>query len=162
VANYFEQLLQKYREKGLILDTNLMLLLAVGAYNQQRIVSFKRTQRYAISDYHLVVGLLSSVRRRVTTPNILTEVDNMVRQLPKHEHVHVAAAILAIVQSSFEVYVPSIELMATEEYAKLGLTDSVLLQGAKECLVITDDFPLAQRLQSIGRDVININHLRQL
>ena len=48
-------------------------------------------------------------------------------------------------------------------FKKLGLTDAIIGQLAKDTyLVLTDDFPLTNYLKSIGVDAINFNHLRFL
>ena len=76
------QLIAKYRGKGVLLDTNLMLLLAVGLYKRERISSFKRTDQYTARDFSLVADIISKFDRRITTPHILAETDNLTRQLP--------------------------------------------------------------------------------
>ena len=50
--------------------------------------------------------------------------------------------------------------MGNSLYARFGLTDTITAELAAEHLVITDDLPLWSLLTSIGRDAININHLR--
>ena len=42
----------------------------------------------------------------------------------------------------------------------MGLTDAVLISLAERHLIITADFPLANRIETLGRDVIDFNHLR--
>jgi hypothetical protein len=76
MSDYLETMFDKYKAQGILIDSNLMLLIAVGIYNTQRILTFKRTMRYTLDDFELMLRILYRFHRRVTTPNILTEVDN--------------------------------------------------------------------------------------
>lgn len=163
IADQIFELLREYRAKGAILDTNLMLLLVVGTYSVDRIGTFKRTMQYVPSDYLLLCKVLEQLDRRVITPNIMTEVDNLGRQLPAGEHDAFADAFARLCSELIEVYVPSRSVMYSELYATLGLTDAMTHElASEELLIITDDFELSNRLASIGKDVININHIRTL
>jgi hypothetical protein len=159
---YPQAVFEKYKFKGVLVDSNLLLLLAVGLYNPARITSFKNTQKYTADDYGLMLRILVFFERRVTTPNILTEVDNLARQLPENEHEAISAALFQLVANSFEVYTKSDTVTQTPLYAAVGLTDCVTMNSAEEVLVLTDDFVLSNRLADIGRDALNINHIRQL
>lgn len=160
---YPDELLAKYKSKGILIDTNLLLLVAVGTYAPQRILTFKRTLQYTLEDYALILRFLERVDRRVTTANILTEVDNLARQLREDEHFAISEAIFKIVSTSIEIYKPSIEVTHTDAYPKIGLADCVTMAAAvDEILILTDDFALSNRLASIGCDVLNINHIRNL
>lgn len=156
------QLITKYQNKGILLDTNLMVLLGIGLYKRERISSFKRTIQYTEDDFSLVARVVGRFDRRVTTPHILAEADNLMRQLPAREHRAVAAIMAPLVESLFESYSPSAPAMRNEKYLTLGLTDCVTIAAADEILVITDDFPLSNILSHLGRDAININHIRTL
>jgi hypothetical protein len=90
-GTHADRLLRKYRLIGAVLDTNLAILLVVGFYNVERIGTFKRTLKYLLSDYVTLVNVVSRIERLVFTPNIATEVDNLIRQLPASEHQAIAA-----------------------------------------------------------------------
>jgi hypothetical protein len=156
------QLIAKYRSKGVILDTNLMVLLAIGYFNRERISSFKRTDQYTVRDFSLVDGIIAKFERRITTPHILAETDNLTRQLSNREHSAVAAVMTRLIVDFFEIYSLSVNAAQNERYPILGLTDCVTVAAASEVLIITDDFPLYSILCHLGRDVININHIRSL
>lgn len=146
--------------RGVVIDTNLMLLLVVGSYKRTRIETFKRTRKYTDADFDVLLELISPFSRRIATPNILTEVDNLVRQAPEREHADIAKAFTNILTHFAEIYRPSHGFIGTPIYIKTGLTDAILVSLAEEHLILTDDFPLANRLERIGRAVINFNHLR--
>ena len=156
------QLIGNYQAKGVLLDTNLMVLLAVGLYRRDRISSFKQTIQYTEDDFTLVARIVGSFARRITTPHILAEADNLTRQLPGREHGAVAAIMAPLIEDQFEIYSPSAAAVRHERYSNLGLTDCVTIAAANEILVITDDFRLSNVLSHLGHDAININHIRTL
>ena len=43
-------LIEKHRAKGVLVDTNLLVLFLVGRVNRQRILNFKRTGDFTIED----------------------------------------------------------------------------------------------------------------
>ena len=46
---WFERLMKRYRSKGLLVDTNLLLLLTIGRCDLNLIQSFVRTQKYLMA-----------------------------------------------------------------------------------------------------------------
>ena len=83
MPDHLEQLLIEYRTEGVIVDTNLLLLYVVGAQNPERIGRFTRTDTFTKDDFDLIDRLFGYVETAVTTPSILTEVSNLLGQLPK-------------------------------------------------------------------------------
>lgn len=164
MPQYPAALFERYKAKGVLIDTNLMVLIAVGTYNQSRVGTFKRTIQYALDDLEMMLRIAAYFDRRLTTPNILTEVDNLTRQLPEGEHKLLAAAFAQLVSRQFEIYVQSHQTVQHMAYSRLGLTDCVTAMAAAEwnALIITDDLRLSNILSGLGMDAININHIRML
>lgn len=162
--HHISRLISRYTHRGVLIDTNLMLLLVIGRYDPERIGTFKRTSVYTKFDLELVHRLVRPFRRRLTTPFLATEVDNLARQLPEREHGGLASAIHDTFDGLVEVTKGSSELMRSPLFPRLGLTDTMTVAVSLEieCLVLTDDYPLANRLETMRRGVININHLRGL
>jgi len=154
------QLIEKYRRKGLLLDTNLMVLLVVGSYKRERIASFGRTDHYSVHDFEVLAHVINKFERHVTTPQILTETDNLTRQLGRREHQALASVMTSLIAKLFEVHVPSKEASTNDKYAKFGLTDCATLAVRDDILFVTDDFPLSHILSYLGRSVVNFNHIR--
>jgi rRNA-processing protein FCF1 len=156
-------MLSKHNVNGAVLDTNLFLLIVIGRYNPQRIESFNRTRKYTLGDFKLLETLLARLRRRIVTPNILTEVDNLSRQISDNEFPAISGVLKNLCQEQFEFYIESEAAISSELHSKIGITDSTIVSLAnRDYLVITDDFPLANRLEKSGRDVINFNHIRRI
>ncbi len=161
MSSYITFLAQKYRNKGVLIDTNLLLLLVVGNYKRAIIPEFKRTAKYTTDDFDLIVEILEFFKTKVTTPNILTEVDNLARQLPRNDYSAISNVLRDLITNTFERYMPSIDASQLGNYPALGLTDAITFNFPDEVLIITDDFRLYQRLESSNRDAININHIRE-
>lgn len=155
------RLIEKHRDSGVYLDTNLMVVLVIGCYGVDKLQTHKRTLAYGPAEFRLLQTLMNKFRRRLTMPNILTEVDNLARQFPSHEHQAIAFHTRELVSTMFEMYHESDLHLGGETHKKLGLTDAILVAQAERHLVITADFPLANRIATLGRDVINFNHLRR-
>jgi hypothetical protein len=155
-----QDLVAKYRAKGILVDTNLFVLLAIGTYKPRLISTHKRTKQYTPEDFNLVVGLVDSFSTRIVTPHILAESDNLARQMPQAEYRGLAATMAALVAEFFEIYISSAEAVRDQSYATLGLTDCSIVAAGRDALVFTDDFRLSNILPRLGRDAININHIR--
>jgi rRNA-processing protein FCF1 len=158
-----EQLVAQYKNKGVLIDTNLLLLLVVGAYDPERISRFKRTDKFSADGFYILSAFFKSFDRVMTTPHILTEVSNLAGQLPddiKTNFYSLFAEHLALLE---EHYTPSAQLSSVTQFRKLGLTDCGILELSRnQYLVLTDDFRLAGHLDSQGIDVINFNHIRPI
>ncbi len=158
-----DHLLTQYKSKGVLIDSNVLLLYFVGLYDPQYIPKFKRTMMFAIEDFYTLLGLFRYFSKIVTTPNILTEVSNLANPLAdnlKPTFYIQFAHQLTVLE---EHYIKSAKLSPTPQLAKLGLTDAGILDLAQgQYLVLTDDFRLHGHLEKQGIDVINFNHVRTL
>lgn len=151
----------RYRTAGVLVDSNLLLLYFVGAFDPELIPKFKRTMMYTPEDHSLLVRVLGFFERVVTTPHVLTEVSNLAGQLPSHLTTGVFAKFAAGITLLDEQVAPAIELSKQRAFTRFGITDSAVLHHARgHFLVLTDDFRLSQYLQHEDVDVFNFNHLR--
>ncbi|RCJ33838.1 hypothetical protein A6769_24210 [Nostoc punctiforme NIES-2108] len=157
-------LVRRYCQKGVLIDTNILLLFLVGSVNQERITKFNRTQQFIPEDYELLLEFIARFQKLVTTPNILTEVNSLANQLGEPERSQCFAIFAQFVKNVAlldEYYVNSLDAVNTEKFVKFGLTDSGILTLSKgKYLVLTDDFKLASYVQSVEVDVINFNNIR--
>jgi len=153
--------LAPYRKAGALIDTNLLLLLFVGSHARDLIQNFKRTRLYSLQDYDIIDQLARFFHPIATTPNILTEVSNLCGQFPDKIHAEVFETFRHQILVLTETYVHSHEASKADDFPSLGLTDSVIsIIAERGLLVITDDFPLSNRLAARSLRVINFNHLR--
>lgn len=155
------ELISKHKFNGLLIDTNLLLLLVVGLYDRRRIESFKRTATYTQGDFQKLGWLMHQFNHLWTTPNILTEVDNLGRQLPSREWPGFAKSLTEIGLRTREVSVTSSSAMNSPFFKRLGLADSATLMVKESFLLISDDLSLYLEALRHKIDAVNFNHLRQ-
>lgn len=147
--------------KGMVIDTNILLLLFVGIVDRSLVEKFKRTQQFSRDDFDLLRRLLSNCRNIITTPNILTEVNSLVGQLNEPYRSKCLKEIASIMKVLSEEYVSSRHASIHDCYLRLGLTDATIAHIAETGLqVLTDDVDLYIFLAKAGIPVINFNHLR--
>lgn len=157
----FQSLFNRYQQKGILIDTNILLLYFVGTVNPQRISKFKRTEQFTIEDYQTLLELLSYFPRRITTPNILTEVNSLTNQLGEPERSRCFSLFSNTIPLFNEFHLESHTLAKSQSFVKFGLTDCSIVELARsQYLVLTDDLKLFVHLQNQGVDTINFNHLR--
>ena len=152
-----------YRNRGLLIDTNLLLLFFVGNRDRTRIAKFKRTKKFTEADYDLLLSVLRRFTTIVTTPHILTEVSNLIGQLPDEIKQRQYQDFANVCRSLQEDHRPAIELATRDHFPMFGLTDSGIIEDARgRYLVLTEDLPLYSYLLGVGVDAVNFNHLRTL
>ena len=111
----------------------------------------------------ILVRFLQLFRSIVTTPNILTEVSNLLGQIPGPRGTQVFQTFAQAAKIIPEQYVRSSAAAETAAFVRFGLTDAVIARmAAGEVLVLTDDFRLSQYLERSRLPVLNFNHLRML
>ncbi|MFK0734921.1 MAG: PIN domain-containing protein [Gloeotrichia echinulata GP01] len=161
MKDYIRSLFQTYKQKGVLIDTNILLLWFVGTVNRSRISQFNRTEKFLPEDYDLLVSILSYFSKIVTTPNILTEVNSLVNQIGEPERSQCYSVFAQTMTKLDKFYIESVDAVHLENFTKYGLTDCGIVTLAKDkYLVLTDDFKLANYLQKVGIDTINFNNLR--
>jgi rRNA-processing protein FCF1 len=157
------RLIQKHRKTGVLVDTNVLLLYFLGRFSPQEIPRFKRTRQFTVEDYGMLHLMLQSFEKLLTTPNVLTEVSSFSGQLADPLRTLFFKKFASEIALLEERYVESGRIADLPEFVRLGLTDTGILSLSRGShLVLTDDFPLSQRLQAAGIDVINFNHVRLL
>ena len=158
---YLRNLLYKYKSKGLLIDTNLLLVYFVGKYDVMLLGKFKRTIAFTIDDFKKLERLFLFFDKIVTTPNVLTEVNSLSNQLPESVKINYYEKITQHIVKLDENYIESKKICELTHFPKFGLTDTGIIELVKgKYLVLTDDFRLANYLDKMMIDVINFNHLR--
>jgi hypothetical protein len=160
-SDLLSHLIAKHQANGILLDSNLAILMVVGTYDISAIQKHKRTKAYTKEDYLLLKRLLGLFKRTLTTPNILTETDNLARQIA-YRGAQIPAAFLSVVQDFDEKYFASTQIGQSKHFARLGLADAATIMVSGDTLVLTDDLQLALQIGQLGGDVINFNHIRYL
>jgi len=152
-------------ERGLprvvVVDTNILVLLLVGAVDRSAIGRFKRTSSFSANDLDLAQKFLRRFARIATTPGILAECSNLVGQLiaPLYDRVFEAFSRLVLVLE--EQFLSAREIALIPEFARFGYADAgICALPSSEFVLLTDDFRLSEYLRASDRWVVNFNHLR--
>ena len=125
-------LLSRYYTKGIIIDTNILLLYLVGRVNRERIPRFKRTQQFIPEDYDLLLRLVENFQKVVTTPNILTEVNSLANQLGKPEKTRCLITFTWLISQITEEYIESEAVASNDVFSRFGLTDCGIMLLTKD------------------------------
>ena len=151
------------RANGLLIDTNLLVLLIVGSVNRDRISRFKRTTDYSSADWDLLTGILEQISHRYTLPHVLSEVSTLT-DLKGPELEVARTVLLRLIEELRELRITSADACATPLFMRLGLTDAAIAEAARlhHCSVLTNDSGLYAALADEGSSVAMFNHLRDL
>jgi rRNA-processing protein FCF1 len=150
------------RRAGLLIDTNLLVLLIVGGVNLDRIENFKRTRQYSKTDYQLLVRVLDDFTPLYTLAHVMAEVSNLT-DLSGTERLQARQMLKETVALLREPELASIRAAEGASYESLGLVDAAISALAREqkCAVLTDDLDLYLSLSREGIVVLNFTHLRE-
>ncbi len=155
-------LIEKHRAKGVLVDTNLLVLFLVGTVNRQRIPNFKRTGDFTIEDYDLLVRLIDWFGQLIATPHVLSQVSDLT-DLTGNELAEIRELFKVLVENIEESYDTSRLLVGDPAFKRLGLTDAAIATVcSRGVLVLTADAQLHVVLQERGIDALNFNHIRPL
>lgn len=153
----------KYRKSGVILDSNLFLLLLTGSYDKKGIGNYKITQAYKERDFELLLTVLGPFQTLVTTSSILAEVSNLSGNADGRFSKPYFDFFIKQILIYQEVYPRSANFVEQETFRRLGLTDAGIIYAARQgnYLILTDDLPLALHAQMLAVDIINFTALRE-
>jgi predicted nucleic acid-binding protein len=148
-------------EQGLLVDTNLLVLFAVGAVNRHRIESYKRTRRYTGADFDLLLRVLGKFSRLYTVAHVLAETSNLT-DLPGPEGLQSRQVLKETISLLKEAEMPSALAAANPLYQDLGLVDAAIgaVARAHGCAVLTDDLALYLWLERVNVRAFNFAHLQ--
>jgi hypothetical protein len=66
----------RYQPKGIIVDTNPLMLLMVGYFNPARIQTCKTTSMFCEKDFDVLKDIVTRFKKIIVTPYILAELSN--------------------------------------------------------------------------------------
>lgn len=151
-----DRLVSEYRGRGLLLDSNLVVLLVVGAVSPECVARHRRTSAYTSDDFEILQRFCGFFARLVTLPNVLTEASDLL-----YDGREQALLRALCIESWDETTVVSREAAATREYEYLGLADAAILSSTTASfLVLTDDNRLAAAIMNKQGPVIHFDWLR--
>lgn len=143
-----------YRERGtkkkLILDTNLLLLLLIGAHNKALLKDCQSTKNYTADDYDLLLQVLLYFQTEIViTPHILAEFSDFSRRDIKEPQIQ---QYLMMVRDKLKTYheehvsLPQLLETNLRVLVTLGFPDISIIEAAKRvgAVILTDDIGLGE------------------
>ena len=92
-----------YRSRhGILVDTNLLIVLLVGATRPSLLKSLEVTSAYDADDVELISDLLGNNPRLIITPQVITEVSNLAGKIHGDDRVSFFGAFRALIKGSGE------------------------------------------------------------
>ena len=161
MMGYLESVVNRHKAGGVLIDSNLLLLLLAGLHDRSLVARLKRLNTYVLEDFDLLFRFCELFDRRVTTPHVLTEVSNLSEKGAQS----VLRPFFEFLAGHFveldEQYEKSGILAQHTLFVSFGLADSALAQASDDgLLILTDDLRLYAALEKRGTPAINFNHLR--
>ena len=141
----------------ILIDSNALIVLILGLIDTKLIPKHKRTSIYDEQDFYDLQIAIEDIKNLVVLPNIWTEVDNLLNNFNGgHKQVYIEK-ITETIKSSTEKYIPSNIAVDNFAFYDLGLTDSLILESAKDCkLIITTDSRLSDYANALGCKVFDL------
>jgi hypothetical protein len=157
------ELVIRYRNKGILVDTNLFVIFLVGTYDRRQLANCRATKAFRIADFDVLSTFLNKFARLVTTPHILTEVSNLAGKMPESQHGGFRKFFARVIEAVTEEPLAALAISRDENFPLLGITDTAIgLVSPGKYLVLTDELNLYGSLGKRGIDVVNFNHIRML
>lgn len=147
---------------SLALDANLLVLLIVGQVDRSWIGRHRRLRNYGVGDFDLLTKLVSGSRSLIITPNVATEVANLVVYgVDDPLRAQFLCVLGVISESTDERYRKTRDVAGRAEFARLGLTDAVWLSVLdSSSTLLTDDTDLFLAALANGLDAVRFADLR--
>ena len=145
----------------IFIDTNALIVLVVGMIDKSLISSHRRTSIYEIVDFENLAYLIGDLDRIVTTPNVLTEVDNLLNNFQKGHRWTYFQVLKELISNSTEQFIQSKLCLNLDAFFELGLTDTGVLEICKNCdFLITGDSRLSDYASAYGIKVVDLVKIR--
>ena len=133
-----------------VIDSNLLILYVVGQVDRGLIQRHRRVRHFRIEDFERLREMIGQVGTVYVTPNTLTETSNLLNigRGPLRERLF--GRLRDLIGQSVEVVVSSEDAAQRDEFTRLGLTDSVLLEAiSPQRPLLTVDVELFQAAWSV-------------
>jgi hypothetical protein len=158
MTNNLETLLSKYKNKGIFVDTQLLIPYLVGLADIKLLGKTKLSSNVDENDFILISEIIEHFDTKITTPNILTETSDLLGEENDFQEI-----LKEYIKSTKEVFLPSFGLSGKEPFTSFGLADTSIIESCRNSyLVFTDDSDLYGYLAGHKIDTIKFSYLRML
>ncbi|ACA15220.1 conserved hypothetical protein [Methylobacterium sp. 4-46] len=147
---------------AILLDTQLLVLLVVGRTSKGIVAKHKNLTEFTAEDFDLLLILLGDNPALILLPNTVSEAANLLRQHRDPERTAILRTFAEIIGGHAEHYVASRKVVVRREYARLGITDSAILEiGRGNLEILTADLDLFLAAVGLSLRATNFNHKRE-
>ena len=148
-------------KSSVLLDSNLLLVLIVGAVSPLELRRNRRTRQYSLEDLQILTAAVDTYSQIVVTPHVLTEVSNLLTILSGKYRTQARRILANNINIWEERTTPSTAVVRDRAYERLGLTDAAIatLVGT-DTEVLTADHGLCNELLYRGVTAHNFHHFR--
>ncbi len=156
----------RYKKVGILLDTNVLLLLLFANF-QPGMIGGKRLEKYTLQDAALLAAYVRCFSRILTTQHILAETSNLAAQvLGGKAKAAFFTRLFPLFCSDMAEALHPCKMQSSDIdqalFVRLGLTDaSVVAAIGTEGLLLTDDLDLHLAAIGKGSPSINFTHMRE-
>lgn len=149
-------------QKGIIFDTNLMLLHLLGNYDRTLIGCHKRLNTYTVDDFNILTQILKINPKLALTPHTLTEVCNLCGSDDNKSKADWLKYFQYYLTHKKERRPESSFLMNKDStFIKFGLADCALVDASKNgYTIITNDLGCYMAIQQASGKGINFAHIQ--
>lgn len=160
-------LIGKHGARGILVDTNVLLLYLFGRYLPAAVGHRKRLEHYSLDDADLIIQFLCRFGRVLTTQHVLAETSNLARQvISGRQQLELSLNLHPLfcldTPASFQSRDVDGQAIDAGVFARLGLTDAGLVSlVSADTLLLTDDLGLYAAAVTAGGDAINFTHMRE-
>lgn len=148
--------------KGIIIDSNLLILLLVGIYDRNYIPNFKRTRNFTYKDFDILIEFIHKFKHLFITPHILTEVSNLSKQVQEYRLKEYFKHFADILNKMQEISINKNDILNNKYIEILGVTDIGIMEASEnnDILFLTEDIVLSNIAESKKLKVINFNYIK--
>lgn len=147
--------------RPIVLDTQLIVLLAVGLTSADIIHKHKNLSSFTVADFGLLLQLLGSDPKLILLPNTVSEAANLLRQHRDPERSRIMDVFKAVVHKHQECYITSRAATSRQEFKRLGVADAAILECCTDQHeILTADADLHVTASGLGLRSTNFNHKR--
>lgn len=141
----------------ILIDSNALVVFIVGLIDLKLIGKHNKTSIYDEEDFYDLLAVIGNHEHLIVLPNIWTEVDNLLNKFGGSHKYNYIIKLTETIKSTSEKYIESKVGVESHNMFDLGLTDSLILEVAKDCkLLITSDSNLSDRAIANGIKVYDL------
>lgn len=167
LVQQLEKHVGQYREDGVLLDSNVLLLLLAYRF-ESGLVGAKKLEKYSVEDAQLLLSFVEQFKRILTTSSILTEVSNLAGLMlygQKRMAFFSQYRLVFDPPDSHSVQHCSLHgaALPLQSLVKLGYTDASIISVAQAPhFLLTDDLDLFLDAQQRAIPSINFTHMLEV